>query len=149
MTESFKLTREDALNEMVEVEMVNEDSFRIVRETLERIGIPTRKDDGSYLYQTAHILHKQGRYYITHFKLLFAMDGKYVNLDDEDVCRQNRIANMLEEWGLVNVLSTTDDEDADCMRRLKIIPRREKESWNIVQKYSIGFREGGSNSEGD
>lgn len=122
------------LSDMVEVKLTREDSFLLIKETLTRIGIASRKD--KKLYQTAHILHKQGKYYITHFKYLFALDGRSCNISQEDIKRQNTIALLLEEWELLEVLDTNIET---CpLSSIKILSHQDKKNWELVKKYSIG-----------
>ena len=125
------------LSTMVEVRLTNEDDFLKVRETLTRIGIASRKD--RTLYQSCHILHKQGKYYIVHFKELFALDGKPTNFDEADQSRRNTIANLLGEWGLIELV----DKDKSLnpiapLSQIKILPHKEKDEWNLEAKYNIG-----------
>lgn len=125
------------LANMVEVELVNEDDFLKVRETLTRIGIASKKD--KVLYQSCHILHKQGKYYIVHFKELFALDGKPANFGEEDIARRNTIANLLAEWGLIKVINTEKSTSLVApLSQIKILPYKEKDEWELVAKYNIG-----------
>lgn len=125
------------LNKMIEVTLVNEDDFLKVRETLTRIGIASKKDH--ILYQSCHILHKQGKYYIVHFKELFALDGKPANFGEDDVARRNTIANLLAEWGLIKLVDKIKSEDPVApLSQIKILPHKEKDDWNLVAKYNIG-----------
>lgn len=125
------------LESLVEVKLVNEDDFLKVRETLTRIGVASRKD--KTLYQSCHILHKQGRYYIVHFKELFALDGKHSDFSDEDKGRRNSVANLIAEWGLVTLLDAQKTKEPVApMSQIKILPYKEKEEWNLVAKYNIG-----------
>jgi hypothetical protein len=122
---------------LVEVELPSEESFLKIKETLTRIGIASRKD--KKLYQSCHILHKQGKYYIVHFKELFMLDGKINNFSDEDKARRNTIVKLLEEWGLIKTLSASiADEPAAPLSQIKILPYKEKDQWELVAKYSIG-----------
>ena len=118
----------------LEVELSDDEDFLKIKETLTRIGVASMKD--KKLYQSCHILHKQGRYYITHFKELFALDGKPTNYTAEDQARRDAIAMLLEEWSLVKILSNVDRESPKA--RVKVIPYREKSNWTLVAKYSIG-----------
>jgi hypothetical protein len=121
----------------VEVTLPSDDSFLKVKETLTRIGVASRKD--KKLYQSCHILHKQGKYYITHFKELFMLDGKVNNFDDEDKARRNAIINLLEEWNLVKVVDPSQIEDPVApLSQIKVLPYKEKGEWDLVPKYSIG-----------
>lgn len=121
----------------VRVTLKNEDDFLKVRETLTRIGIASNKDQK--LYQTAHILHKRGEYAIMHFKEMFVLDGRNTEVPQEDIDRRNIIASLLEEWGLVDIVDKHKVEDAsDVVPNFKILPFKEKESWTLVPKYTIG-----------
>lgn len=125
------------LESLVEVRLVDEDDFLKVRETLTRIGVASRKD--KVLYQSCHILHKQGRYYIVHFKELFALDGKPANFSEDDVARRNTIANLLAEWGLVQLINpAATKEPVAPLSQIKILPHKEKDDWELVAKYNIG-----------
>ena len=125
------------LSTMVEVTLTNEDDFLKVRETLTRIGIASRKD--RTLYQSCHILHKQGKYYIVHFKELFALDGKPTNFDEADQSRRNTIANLLNEWGLIGLVDESKSaEPIAPLSQIKILPHKEKDEWNLEAKYNIG-----------
>jgi hypothetical protein len=122
---------------LVEVELPNDESFLKIKETLTRIGIASRKD--KKLYQSCHILHKQGKYYIVHFKELFMLDGKINNFSEEDQARRNTIINLLEEWGLINIVNSKQTEDPVApLSQIKILPYKEKDEWELVAKYSIG-----------
>lgn len=126
-----------SLDSLVEVKLTNDDDFLKVRETLTRIGVASRKD--KILYQSCHILHKQGRYYIVHFKELFALDGKPSNFADEDRGRRNAIANLIAEWGLVTLLDPNKTKDPlTPLSQIKILPYKEKDEWELVAKYNIG-----------
>lgn len=125
------------LESLVEVRLVDEDDFLKVRETLTRIGVASRKD--KVLYQSCHILHKQGRYYIVHFKELFSLDGKPSNFSDDDLARRNTIANLLAEWGLVQLINpNATKEPVAPLSQIKILPHKEKDDWELVAKYNIG-----------
>ncbi len=127
------------LTKFVEVSLNEQDDFLKVRETLTRIGVSSRKE--RVLYQSCHILHKQGRYYIVHFKELFALDGKPSNISENDIQRRNAIANLLEEWGLVKVLNPKIIEgNIAPLHQIKIISFKEKDDWNLIAKYNIGKR---------
>ena len=121
--------------EMLEVRLNEPDDFLKVRETLSRIGVASRKD--KTLFQSCHILHKQGKYYIVHFKELFALDGKDTNLSENDIARRNTITNLLTDWGLVDVLGTTKVEAAP-LSQIKVISFKEKNDWKLETKYNIG-----------
>ena len=121
---------------MVEVSLSEPDDFLKVRETLTRIGVASRKE--RKLYQSCHILHKQGRYYIVHFKELFALDGKKTNLTNNDVQRRNRIAQLLSDWGLVTVIEKTSIEDIAPLNQIKVLSFKDKDEWTLESKYNIG-----------
>ena len=120
----------------VEVLLEKEDDFLKVRETLSRIGVASKKD--RTLYQSCHILHKQGRYFITHFKELFALDGKEADLTENDLKRRNAIAKLLKDWGLVKLLDESIEDDMAPMSQIKILSFKEKDEWTLVTKYNIG-----------
>tara|TARA_Y100000004_G_scaffold58031_1_gene64635 strand:+ start:1453 stop:1854 length:402 start_codon:yes stop_codon:yes gene_type:complete len=121
-------------NDMLEISLKEPDDFLKVRETLSRIGVASRKE--KKLYQSCHILHKQGKYYIVHFKELFALDGKDTNLSENDIARRNTIVNLLDDWGLVEVLGTA--EPAAPLSQIKVISYKEKSDWTLETKYNIG-----------
>jgi hypothetical protein len=121
---------------MLEVTLPEPDNFLKVRETLTRIGIASRKD--KKLYQSCHILHKQGRYYIVHFKELFALDGKESNITANDVERRNTIAGLLQDWGLLKVLDAAKADPKASLSQIKVVSHKEKEEWELVPKYNIG-----------
>ena len=120
--------------QMLEVGLKEPDDFLKVRETLSRIGVASRKE--RKLYQSCHILHKQGRYYIVHFRELFALDGKQTNLSENDIARRNTIANLLNDWGLVDVLGNS--ENVAPLSQIKVLSYREKDEWTLETKYNIG-----------
>jgi hypothetical protein len=125
------------LSKFVEVLLNEQDDFLKVRETLTRIGVSSRKE--KVLYQSCHILHKQGKYYIVHFKELFALDGKPSNISENDIQRRNAIANLLEEWGLIKVLNKHILENNIApLHQIKIISFKEKDQWELITKYNIG-----------
>lgn len=125
------------LSKFVEIELTEQDDFLKVRETLTRIGVSSRKE--KVLYQSCHILHKQGRYYLVHFKELFALDGKPSNISENDIQRRNAIAVLLEEWGLLNILNPKIMEDNIApIHQIKIISFKEKDDWELIAKYNIG-----------
>ena len=124
---------------MLEVVLKEPDDFLKIRETLSRIGVASRKE--KKLYQSCHILHKQGRYYIVHFKELFALDGKNTNLSENDIARRNRIATLLADWGLVEITSKTDP--IAPLSQIKIISFKEKNDWILETKYNIGKKREG------
>ena len=122
-------------DQMLEVSLKEPDDFLKVRETLSRIGVASRKN--KTLYQSCHILHKQGKYYIVHFKELFALDGKDTNISENDIARRNTIANLLSDWGLVKVPIGSSVESAP-LSQIKVISFKEKNEWNLETKYNIG-----------
>jgi len=125
------------ISKFVEVELGEEDDFLKVRETLTRIGVSSRKE--RILYQSCHILHKQGRYYIVHFKELFSLDGKPSNISENDIQRRNTIANLLEQWGLVKIMNPHIVKDNMApIHQIKIISFKDKDDWDLVTKYNIG-----------
>ena len=123
---------------MVEVKLAQPDDFLKCRETLTRIGVASRNE--KKLYQSCHILHKQGRYYIVHFKELFLLDGKSSDFSENDVQRRNRITKLLSDWGLVEVVDETQIEDLAPISQIKILPYKEKAEWQLIPKYSIGSK---------
>lgn len=125
------------LANFIEVKLNEQDDFLKIRETLTRIGVSSRKE--KVLYQSCHILHKQGKYYIVHFKELFSLDGKPSNISENDIQRRNAIANLLEEWGLVKILNPELMENNIApIHQIKIISFKEKDSWDLITKYNIG-----------
>ena len=125
------------LNTFIEVLLDEQDDFLKVKETLTRIGVSSRKD--KILYQSCHILHKQGKYYIVHFKELFALDGKPSNISENDIQRRNAIANLLEEWGLLRIKNPSLlANNIAPLHQIKIISYREKDDWELIAKYNIG-----------
>lgn len=125
------------IDTLVEVELLNDENFLKIKETLTRIGIASRKD--KKIYQSCHILHKQGKYYIVHFKELFMLDGKINNFDDDDKGRRNTIVNLLEEWKLIRTVDPTVIQDPVApLSQIKILSHKEKGEWELVAKYSIG-----------
>jgi len=123
-------------NMMVEVTLNEPDDFLKVRETLTRIGVASRKE--KKLYQSCHILHKQGRYYIVHFKELFALDGKHANLTVNDVQRRNRIVRLLADWGLIGIVNEEAVLDIAPLNQIKVLAYKDKSDWVLEQKYNIG-----------
>ena len=121
---------------MVEVTLNEPDDFLKVRETLTRIGVASRKE--KKIYQSCHILHKQGRYFLVHFKELFALDGKHANLTINDVQRRNRITRLLSDWGLISILKEESIQDIAPLNQIKVLPYKEKHEWKLEQKYNIG-----------
>lgn len=132
-------------NMMVEVILNEPDDFLKVRETLTRIGVASRKE--KKLYQSCHILHKQGRYYITHFKELFALDGKHANLTVNDMQRRNRIARLLSDWGLISVVNVDSIGDIAPLNQIKVLSYKDKGDWVLEQKYNIGSKKKPSDDE--
>ena len=125
-------------SKMVEVRLKQPDDFLKVRETLTRIGVASRSD--KKLYQSCHILHKQGHYYIVHFKELFLLDGKGSDFSANDQQRRNRITKLLSDWGLLEIVNNADIEDMCSMSQIKILPHKEKAEWELIPKYSIGSK---------
>ena len=121
---------------MLEIALKEPDDFLKIRETLTRIGVASRKDNK--LYQSCHILHKQGRYFIVHFKELFMLDGKPSNLMDNDVERRNTIATLLSDWGLLDIVNEDQAKNKAPLRQIKVIPHKEKHQWELCPKYNIG-----------
>ena len=125
------------IEDMLEISFKENDDFLKIRETLTRIGMASRKD--KTLYQSCHILHKRGKYYLVHFKELFALDGKESSISENDLARRNAIARLLEEWDLLSIL---DEEQSSTplapMSQIKVLPHKEKSEWNLVAKYNIG-----------
>lgn len=122
--------------DMVEVVLGEPDDFLKVRETLTRIGVASRKE--KKIYQSCHILHKQGKYYIVHFKELFALDGKNTNLSLNDIQRRNRIIQLLSDWGLITVINSEKIADLAPLNQIKVLAFKEKEEWTLESKYNIG-----------
>ena len=128
-------------DQMVEVTLNEPDDFLKVRETLTRIGVASRKE--KKIYQSCHILHKQGRYFIVHFKELFALDGKPSNFSDSDISRRNTIANLLAEWGLLTLVTPDlSKQPVAPISQIKVLPFKEKDQWNLTAKYNIGKKNG-------
>jgi len=126
-----------SVENMVEIKLRSAEDFLKIRETLTRIGVASRRD--KVLFQSCHILHKQGRYYIVHFKELFALDGKPTNFSDEDRARRNTITNLLAEWELVDIVNTERTNDIVApLNQIKIIAHKEKNEWKLEAKYNIG-----------
>ena len=125
-------------NQMVEVTQNEPDDFLKVRETLTRIGVASRKE--KKIYQSCHILHKQGRYFLVHFKELFALDGKHANLTSNDVQRRNRIAQLLVDWGLVGIVSAESIQDVAPLNQIKVLSYKDKGDWILETKYNIGSK---------
>lgn len=125
-------------DQMVEVVLGEPDDFLKVRETLTRIGVASRKE--KKIYQSCHILHKQGRYFLVHFKELFALDGKHANLTLNDVQRRNRIAQLLADWGLVSIVDADKIQDIAPLNQIKVLAFRDKQEWILETKYNIGSK---------
>ncbi len=121
---------------MLEVTLNEPDDFLKIRETLTRIGVASRKDQK--LFQSCHILHKQGRYFIVHFKELFLLDGKPSNLLENDIQRRNTISTLLADWGLISIVNPEKAKDIAPLRQIKVIPFKEKSQWELCPKYNIG-----------
>jgi hypothetical protein len=128
------------IKDLVQVTLKEDDDFLKVRETLTRIGVASKKD--RTLYQSCHILHKRGLYYVVHFKELFALDGKPTDITDNDLSRRNAIINLLEDWGLVNIVEKKQTENPPpiFLSQIKILSHKEKNDWQLVPKYNIGKR---------
>ena len=125
------------ISDLVEIDLFEDDDFLKIKETLTRIGISSRKE--KKLYQSCHILHKRGKYYIVHFKELFALDGLPTSLSDEDVARRNTIANLLDEWELCEIVNPEQTEEPVLnIKQLKILSHKEKKEWELCPKYHIG-----------
>ena len=125
-------------DKMVEVVLGEPDDFLKVRETLTRIGVASRKE--KKIDQSCHILHKQGRYYLVHFKELFALDGKHANLTTNDIQRRNRIAQLLADWGLVDIIDTSKIQDIAPLNQIKVLAYKDKGDWILETKYNIGSK---------
>ena len=123
-------------SDMVEVTLGEPDDFLKVRETLTRIGVASRKE--KKIYQSCHILHKQGKYYIVHFKELFALDGKKTNFSDNDLQRRNRIAKLLSDWGLISVVDADKISELAPLNQIKVLSFKDKSDWTLESKYNIG-----------
>ena len=123
-------------DQMIEISLGEPDDFLKVRETLTRIGVASRKE--KKIYQSCHILHKQGRYFIVHFKELFALDGKHANLTQNDVQRRNRIVQLLADWGLVDIMNVEKIQDIAPLNQIKVLSYKDKGDWILEQKYNIG-----------
>ena len=137
-TSMIEPTVEWAQDKMLEVILKQPDDFLKVRETLTRIGVASRKE--KKLYQSCHILHKQGRYFIVHFKELFALDGKHANLTVNDVQRRNRIAQLLADWGLIGIVDADKIQDIAPLNQIKVLAYRDKGDWILETKYNIGSK---------
>ena len=124
-------------DDMLEVLLSEPDDFLKIKETLTRIGVSSKREHNT-LFQSCHILHKQGRYFIVHFKELFLLDGKPSNFTLDDMCRRNTISTLLSDWGLLDIVDASRAEDKTSLRSIKIISHRDKREWNLESKYSIG-----------
>ena len=133
-------------DQMIEVTLNEPDDFLKVRETLTRIGVASRKE--KKIYQSCHILHKQGRYYLVHFKELFALDGKHANLTSNDVQRRNRIAQLLADWGLVGVVDVVRIQDIAPLNKINVLSFKDKGEWILETKYNIGAKKKKEEGEG-
>ena len=141
MTQSIEPQVNWSQDKMIEVKLNEPDDFLKVRETLTRIGVASRKE--KKLYQSCHILHKQGKYFIVHFKELFALDGKPSNFSDSDISRRNTIANLLAEWGLLTLVTPDlSKQPVAPISQIKVLPFKEKDQWNLTAKYNIGKKNG-------
>lgn len=120
----------------IQIELSHPDDFLLCKESLTRIGIPSKKS--KKLYQTAHILHKKGKYYIVHFKELFTLDGKQSTITEEDIQRRNLIASLLHEWDLVSLVDKSSTSNKAQLHSIKIIPFKEKKNWELISKYTLG-----------
>ena len=128
---------EDIVNNLIEITFEEKDDFLKIRETLTRIGVASRKE--KELFQSCHILHKRGKYYIVHFKELFLLDGKQSNFDESDVSRRNTIIDLLQQWNLISVVDKTKVEEPKApLSQIKIVSFKEKQEWKLTAKYSIG-----------
>ena len=124
--------------QMVEIALNEPDDFLKVRETLTRIGVASRKE--KKIYQSCHILHKQGRYFLVHFKELFALDGKHANLTQNDIQRRNRIAQLLADWGLIGIVDLEKIQDIAPLNQIKVLAYKDKQEWTLETKYNIGSK---------
>jgi len=135
-----------SVEDMIEIKISSPEKFLVIKETLTRIGVASKKEN--ILYQSCHILHKKGRLYLVSFKELFALDGKPTNLTENDIARRNTIANLLSEWGLVKLVDSDHSKEPICLiNQIKIIPFKDKVNWKLISKYSIGKKiKNGNNS---
>ena len=124
------------IEDMLEISFTENDDFLKIRETLTRIGVASRKDRS--LYQSCHILHKRGKYYLVHFKELFALDGKDSSISENDIARRNSIARLLEEWELLKIVDPSRIDQLAPMSQIKVLPHKEKNEWDLIAKYNIG-----------
>jgi hypothetical protein len=127
------------ISDLIEVNFTEDDDFLRIKETLTRIGVSSRKD--KTLFQSCHILHKRGKYYIVHFKELFALDGKFTDISDNDIARRNTIVNLLAEWGLLSIANVESTKSPVVpINQIKILAFKDKDAWELVTKYNIGGR---------
>jgi hypothetical protein len=138
-----RVMTDEKMEGMLEVTLQEPDDFLKVRETLSRIGVSSRKE--KVLYQSCHILHKQGKYFIVHFKELFLLDGKPVNFSENDIPRRNKIAELLQDWGLLTILDKSEKQTVP-INQIKIISHREKSEWELRTKYDIGSKKNNDNA---
>ena len=146
MTTTVEPTVQWTQEQMLEVVLNEPDDFLKVRETLTRIGVASRKE--KKIYQSCHILHKQGRYYLVHFKELFALDGKHANLTINDVQRRNRIAQLLADWGLISIVNVETIKDIAPLNQIKVLSYKDKGDWILETKYNIGAKKKKTDEEG-
>ena len=146
MTMTVEPTVDWSQDQMLEVVLNEPDDFLKVRETLTRIGVASRKE--KKLYQSCHILHKQGKYFIVHFKELFALDGKHANLTINDVQRRNRITRLLADWGLITIVNESQVEDLAPLNQIKVLSFKDKNNWTLETKYNIGSKKKKNEEEG-
>lgn len=132
------MTQNDVLNNMIEVQLVKDDDFLKVRETLERIGIPSKQT--KELFQSCHILHKRGKYYLCHFKELFGLDGRTMDISEQDYARRNKIIQLLQEWNMIKLDKNTRLEPMGSVGSFKIVKHSERDQWKLSPKYRIGVR---------
>lgn len=145
--DSIEIEMNDILNMMIEIEFPHPESFLKIKETLTRIGVSNTTLDDNRLYPSVVLLHKRGKYYLSHFKLLFALDGKTANISSLDLQRAKTIAHLISEWGLCSIVDSNKKEECAATfnpKLVKVIPYREKDNWTIIEKYSVG-----SNSKKD
>jgi len=129
----------NVVDTLLRVELLEPGNFLVIKETLTRIGVASRKE--KKLFQSCHILHKRGNYYIVSFKEMFALDGKSTTISEDDIGRRNKIASLLEEWGLLKIVDADKFNEPMCsINQIKIIPFKDKESWELIEKYTVGQR---------
>lgn len=135
----MRMEQHDEVSNLVEISFKEKDDFLKIRETLTRIGVASRREQE--LFQSCHILHKRGKYYITHFKELFKLDGKPTNIDESDIARRNTIINLLKEWNLITIIDMDKVKEPTApLSQIKIIPHKSKNEWKLTPKYNIGNR---------